>query len=195
LWLALLAVLPSATAAGSDPSAADYPSQTSGYTLLGSVQRHETNGHQLTFHCQNGKVRLSFLNEDVVRVHLSPAGKEFPTDTLHPEANGPYFVAKYDWPGVRWKMTETFDAELEGEIFRIAAGNFIVKVRKNPFRLAFYDRNENLLVMEKPGVVNGGLGFRGGQVFETMHLPDDEHFFGFGAHNHPVHGEFAVRMN
>ncbi|MHC4617695.1 MAG: glycoside hydrolase family 31 protein [Planctomycetota bacterium] len=40
--------------------------------------------------------------------------------------------------------------------------------------------------MEKEGIVNAGLGYEGSKVYETMALPDDEHFFGFGAHNHPL---------
>jgi hypothetical protein len=40
--------------------------------------------------------------------------------------------------------------------------------------------------MEKEGGVDAGLGHSGSKVYETMHLPDDEHFFGFGPHNHAL---------
>jgi alpha-glucosidase len=156
------------------------------YTLMGNVASHEKGKHEITFTCENGRVRLSFLTDTMVRVHMAPAGKEFPNDTLHPNENGPYAVVKYDWPGAPLKITEEFDFDLEGQVYTIRAGKLVVKVRKQPFKLAFYDSEGNLLVMEKEGIVSAGLGYAGSKVYETMALPDDEHFFGFGAHNHPL---------
>jgi len=153
--------------------------------MMGGVSCYEKDGYNLTFSCENGKVRLSFLLEDLVRVHMAPEG-QFPKDGLHLDENGPYAVVTYDWPGVTYDISEEFDFDLEGFVYKIGAGKLIVKVRKKPFKLAFYDAKGNLLVMEKEGIVNGGLGHSGSKVYETMHLPDDEHFFGFGAHNHPL---------
>ena len=53
------------------------------YTMRGDVSSYEEYGYNVTFNCQNGKVRLSFLREDIVRVHIAPAGKEFTKDGLH----------------------------------------------------------------------------------------------------------------
>ncbi|HUT30783.1 MAG TPA: TIM-barrel domain-containing protein [Sedimentisphaerales bacterium] len=158
----------------------------SGYTMMGNVKSHDKGRHEITFTCENGRVRLSFLTETMVRVHMAPAGRELPKDTLHPEENGPYAVAKYDWPGVSCQISEGFDADLEGVVYIIRAGRLQVKVRKHPFKLAFYDAEGKLLVMEKEGIVNAGLGYQGDKVYETMAMADDEHFFGFGAHNHPL---------
>jgi alpha-glucosidase (family GH31 glycosyl hydrolase) len=156
------------------------------YTMMGNVSSHQEDGHNITFNCENGRVRLSFLKEGLVRVHMAPAGKDFPADDLHLDDNGPYAVVKYTWPGVPYKVSEHFDPDLEGAICRIKAGKLIVKVRKQPFKLAFCDAKGNLLVMEKEGIVDAGLGHEGSKVYETMALDEDEHFFGFGAHNHPL---------
>ncbi|MHC4623818.1 MAG: DUF4968 domain-containing protein, partial [Planctomycetota bacterium] len=157
------------------------------YTILGNVNSYEQDGYTIGFSCEKGRVRLSFLTEDIVRVHMAPAGKEFPKDTLHLEDNGPYAVLSYDWAGASYEMSEGFDADLEGVVYKIKAGKLLVKVRKQPFKLAFYNADGKLLVMEKEGIVNAGLGYEGSKVYETMALPDDEHFFGFGAaHNHPL---------
>ncbi|MHC4499851.1 MAG: hypothetical protein ACYS21_12145 [Planctomycetota bacterium] len=59
------------------------------YTIIGNVDSYEKDGYNITFNCENGKVKLSFLKEDLVRVHMAPAGKDFPKDTLHLEDNGP----------------------------------------------------------------------------------------------------------
>ncbi|MHC4575385.1 MAG: hypothetical protein ACYS76_14855 [Planctomycetota bacterium] len=154
------------------------------YTMMGNVKSYEKGKHEITFDCYEGKVRLSFLKENLVRVHMAPAGKEFPKDDLHLDENGPYAVVTYDWPGVSYQISEGFDADLEGVVYNIRAGKLLVKVRKQPFKLAFYNLQGSLLVMEKEGIVNAGLGYADSKVYETMHLPDEEHFFGFGPHNH-----------
>jgi alpha-glucosidase len=155
------------------------------YTVMGDVESYEEDGHTVTFNCQNGKVRLSFLEEDLVRVHMAPDGR-FPPDDLHLGENGPYAVVTYDWPGVPYEISESSDPGLEGMIYDIRAGKLRVKVTKKPFRLAFHDAGGKSLVREKTGLVDAGLGYADSRVYETMSLPDDEHFFGFGAHNHPL---------
>jgi len=156
------------------------------YTMMGSVDSYDKDGHTLAFECENGRVRVSFLADSIVRVHMAPAGRDFPADDLHEGQNGPYAVANYEWTGVEYAMSEAFDADLEGMVYPIKAGRLVVKVRKQPFKLAFYGVDGRLLVMEAEGVADAGLGYEGEKVFETMDLADDEHFFGFGAHNHPL---------
>ena len=155
------------------------------YTMMGKASSYARDGHALTFTCENGKVRVSFLTENLVRVHMSPDG-EFPKDDLHLDENGPYAVVNYTWPGAALKVTEEFDYDLEGDVYTIKAGKLIVKARKSPFKLAFFDAEGELLVMEKPGIVEAGLGHEDAKVYETMAMSDDEHFFGFGGHNHPL---------
>ena len=156
------------------------------YTIMGGVNSYQQDGYNITFDCVNGKVRLSFLKDNLARVHMAPAGKDFPPDELHLAENGPYAVVTYTWPGVSYTISEGFDADLEGVVYSIRAGKLVVKVRKQPFKLAFYDTEGNLLVMEKDGIVDAGLGYADAKVYETMALDEDEHFFGFGAHNHPL---------
>jgi alpha-glucosidase (family GH31 glycosyl hydrolase) len=153
---------------------------------MGNVSSYEKDGYNITFNCENGKVRLSFLKDDLVRVHMAPAGKDFPEDSLHVDDNGPYAVVSYDWPGTPYQISEGFDPDLEGVVYNVRASKLLVKVRKQPFKLAFYNAQGKLLVMEKEGIVNAGLGYEGAKVYETMSLGDDEHFSGFGAHNHPL---------
>ncbi|MHC4498025.1 MAG: hypothetical protein ACYS21_02795 [Planctomycetota bacterium] len=59
------------------------------YTIIGNVDSYEKDGYNITFNRENGKVILSFLKDDLVRVHMAPAGKDFPKDSLHLEDNGP----------------------------------------------------------------------------------------------------------
>jgi alpha-glucosidase (family GH31 glycosyl hydrolase) len=156
------------------------------YTMMGDIQSKDQDGYNITFTCEEGKVRLSFLTDDLVRVHMAPKGKEFPKDTLHEGENGPYAVVTYTWPGAKFEVSEAFDYDLEGDVYKIKTGKIVVKARKTPFKLAFYDLRGKLLVKEKDGIIDAGLGFEGSKVYETMELPEDEHFIGFGAHHHPL---------
>ncbi len=157
----------------------------SDYTIMGDILTYTEDRSHLTFNCDNGSVKISFLTDDLLRIHMSPDGN-FPSDGLHLNENGPYAVVNYSWPGVSYKILEKFDYDLEGHIYQVSAGKLIVKVRKSPFKLAFYDSTNGLLVTEKPGIVNAGLGYAETRVFETMALDEDEHFFGFGAYNNPL---------
>jgi hypothetical protein len=116
----------------------------SNYMMMGNVNSYSQDNYNITFHCDNGKVRLSFLTDYLVRIHMAPAGSEFPVDDLHLDENGPYFVVNYTWPGVTYKISEDKDAG----IYTIQAGKVMVKASKAPFKLAFYDSKGNLLVKE-----------------------------------------------
>jgi alpha-glucosidase len=155
------------------------------YTILGEIKDYKQQDNSLVFTCDNGKAKLSFLTGGLVRVQMTPYDK-FPEDHLHLNENGPYAVVKYDWEGLDYQVSEDFDSGLEGEIYRVEAGNLIVKIRKSPFKIIFCDQYENILVQEKDGINNAGLGYNDSIVYETMNLPDDEHFFGFGAYKNPL---------
>jgi hypothetical protein len=64
------------------------------YTIMGNIGSYTEDGNGITFNCANGRVRLSFLESDLVRVHMSPSGV-FPPDDLHLDQNGPYAAVTY----------------------------------------------------------------------------------------------------
>ena len=156
-----------------------------GYTTMGDLDSYEEDGQTVVFNCVGGTVRVSFLREGLVRVHMSPSGV-FPEDSLHLEENGPYAMVTYSWPGVSYQIAEVFDENMAADVYRIDAGELIVKVRKRPFKLGFYDAENRLLVKEKAGASDAGLGYVNSRVYETMELGADEHFFGGGGHNHAL---------
>lgn len=105
------------------------------YTIMGNADSYEQDGYSITFNCENGKVRLSFLTEAIVRVHMAPDGN-FPEDELHLNENGPYAVVRYDWPGVAYQITEANEPG-SGVVYTIEAGRLVLKVRKEPFKPGF----------------------------------------------------------
>ena len=147
-----------------------------GYTTMGQIKSYEEKDYHITFTCENAKVRLSFLKPDMIRIHMTP-DDEFPKDDMHLDENGPYAVVKYDWsPGCAHELID------EGDNYKITAGEIVVKVNKAPFRLEFYDKAGKLLTKEKSGSRDGLVYDVDGIVSETMHLSEDEHFFGLGGH-------------
>jgi len=54
-----------------------------GYTIMGDTTSYTENAHKITFNCRHGKVRLSFLTDDIIRVHMPPSD-EFPPENQLP---------------------------------------------------------------------------------------------------------------
>ena len=145
---------------------------------VSSIDMKKPDSYSLTINCENGRVRLSFLKPDILRVHMAPAGKEFPKDDLHPDKGGPYAVIKYDWlPGVVYKLTET---KLS---YKITAGEFVIVIDKSPFRLHYYNLSGDLIFEEAE---KEGLGFTGDTVKAVMNCLANEHFVGGGAYKHAL---------
>ena len=143
-----------------------------------SIEQKKPDNYSLTINCENGRVRFSFLKPDILRVHMAPAGKEFPKDDLHLDKGGPYAVIRYDWsPGVDFKFAET---KLS---YKITAGEFVIAIDKNPFRLHFFNKSGDLILEESE---KAGLSFSGDTVKAVMNSLSNEHFVGGGAYKHPL---------
>lgn len=50
--------------------------------MMGNVSSYQKDGYNVIFDCENGRVRLSFLTETMVRVHMAPAGKGAIRETI-----------------------------------------------------------------------------------------------------------------
>ena len=74
------------------------------YTMMGDVNSYERDGYNITFNCENGKVRLSFLREDLVRVHMAP--EPIALD-VYPDESGPSGYVMYDCETVRSPIKKT----------------------------------------------------------------------------------------
>jgi alpha-glucosidase len=143
-----------------------------------SIEKNSPDEYSIQISCENGNIRLSFLKENIVRVHMAPVGKQFPGDELHTNRGGPYAVIKYDWsPGVKYTIHE------ETNRYLINAGEYEISIDKNPFRLHFYNQSGNLIFEE---LIGSGLSYDGNKVRQTIHSSSEEHFIGGGGHKHPL---------
>lgn len=151
-------------------------SQPTGLGKILSFEQKKPDNYSVTFNCENGRVRLSFLKSDIIRVHMAPAGKEFPKDDLHLDKGGPYAVIKYDWsPGAVYQFAETQSS------YKINAGEFVTVIDKNPFRLHFFNRSGDCILEESEKT---GLSFFADTVKAVMNSASNEHFVGGGAYKH-----------
>ncbi len=141
-----------------------------GWQTLGDLIRVEERGNQVEITAQRGKVRITAVAPDVVRVTYGPGGK------LPPDRS---FAVL---PGA-------FPAQVNFEVSKKASGvelrtdSLLVRVDKSPLRITVLDRTGKVLSQENaayPAAFNGSE-FR---VSETM--PDDEHYFGLGDKTGPL---------
>jgi alpha-D-xyloside xylohydrolase len=122
-------------------------------------------------------IKIEVCADDIIRVTASPK------NTFSKRAS--LMVNKTEWDKVDWSVTET-----DGTI-KLTTSKFIIKVNSKNGVLAFYNKDENLLLQEKEG---GGKIITSAEVMgeQTYHIqqmfdsPEDEAFYGLGAHQNDI---------
>ncbi|MBW1674065.1 MAG: DUF4968 domain-containing protein [Deltaproteobacteria bacterium] len=133
--------------------------------------------------CSNGRIKLSFQAENIIRVHAAPKSKKFAVDDLYVTNNGPYHILSYD----PLSNVSIFVVEKKN-YWIVKGGQLKVRVSKSPCRFNFFGPDGKLLLQE-PAV--GGIDYQWDkEAFELSGKPglfrtrfermDDEHFFGLG---------------
>jgi len=144
-----------------------------------SISKKDPNS--VLIHCSNGRVKLTFQSESILRVHAAPEDKPFAEDNLYLSKNGPYHIVNYD-PVVEVDISISD----KKEHWSVSGGNLTVHITKTPFRMEFFGPDGQLLLREPEA---GGLGFYltnsslpepSGWVRARFDRADDEHFFGLG---------------
>lgn len=107
-------------------------------------------------------VKIDVCTPDVLRIRSS-------TSEIVPGEE--YVVIKHDWDKTEFAVSE------ENEQIVIKTEALKVTAKKDPFRLAIYDRDGNAVLQES----SDGIRRDRSQVYAFMKLGSDEHFFGFGA--------------
>ena len=114
-------------------------------------------------------LKITFCSPALLRVQCG-LSEQLPESILIKEG-----IIKNDWPPVEFKVTET-----EKSIF-LKTKSVTLKVDKKPFRLSFYNKQNNLLLKE-----NKGIEFEENEIFDSFYLRENEHFFGFGEKTEPL---------
>lgn len=153
-------------AAGRDPNTS---ATHAGWQSIGSVSVTESKGNQATFGNSKATVVVTALAPDLIRVRMVPA------TSLPPDHS--YAVVKKDWPQVALEIAGNKEAKI------IRTSELEVRAQLSPFRLAFYDRNGQLISEDAN---NTGLCWDGPRVRCWKQMPADEQYFGLGEKSTPL---------
>ncbi|MGO9272589.1 MAG: glycoside hydrolase family 31 protein [Terriglobia bacterium] len=136
---------------------------------IGSLTASKPTGNQVTFSSRQATVVVTILAPDVVRVRMVTG------TSLAPDHS--YAVVKTDWP----KVSIEFAGDKETRIIRTP--ELEVRAQLSPFRLAFYDRNGNLISKDAD---NRGMSWDGPAIRCWKWMPEDEHYYGLGEKSTPL---------
>jgi len=122
-------------------------------------------------------MKIQVCSENIIRIVASPE-KSF-------SSRPSLMVVKKEWEKIPWSVNE------KNGFVEISTSKLLVKVDKQSGTVTFYDTNGNLLLNEKsgggkiitPAEVMGEKTFNVQQVFDS---PEDEAFYGLGAHQNAV---------
>jgi alpha-glucosidase len=135
-----------------------------GWVSLGNVSSIKTLPQGVEITAQRGKVRISALSSNVIRVRYAPRG-EFPPEHSFAVLPGAF------------PQSSTIRVEQNADSVLVKTDTIQVKILRSPLRLMFLDSSGATISQDQPGspVSFNGEAFR---VWKSM--PEDEHYFGLG---------------
>lgn len=135
------------------------------WTYAGEIQRIDGNNtKQLTLTLDNCKVQLTSVGTNAVKVWLEPEGR---------------FNRMYESFAVVDEdiNPQKLNAVDKGSYYEVDAGDMVMRLQKNPFKITYLDKNGNV-VMENE---NQSMGWTtDGELMVNNVLPEDEAFWGLG---------------
>ena len=113
----------------------------------------------LDFHCEDGRVHVSILSDNVVRVRATQA------DGFEPDFS--YAIAKTKWPKVKVLVRN-------GKVLTVRTKKLLVTINKSPFRIEFAKTDGTVLNGDERA---RGMGWEGAKGLSYRMLAADEMFF------------------
>ncbi|QST00336.1 DUF5110 domain-containing protein [Pontibacillus sp. ALD_SL1] len=136
---------------------------------LSGLQSYNEQDNEIIFHTEDqAAVKLSFLNEGIARVWFEPTGT---------------FSKKKSYVVDDEASRDVYHLTDEKDYFKITTKEMTIRAYKSPFRLAYYDRQNKVLLTKDTS--HGGLGYdqyKG--VYQSFELGEDEHIYGLGMDRH-----------
>ncbi|MDQ0352176.1 alpha-glucosidase [Alkalibacillus filiformis] len=130
--------------------------------LIGDLNSFKVSKQGYEFHCDNGYVVISFVDQEVVRIVMN----------LEQPLNDESSVAVIQEP-------QSIQAEVyeEKKVINLVTSYMEVTVQKSPFRVFIKDYKGELIVADH----EKGMGYEvGGKVFCSKEADDDDQYYGFG---------------
>lgn len=142
---------------------------TRGQTFSGNfTEIISEEGNVVELATENARMQIEFCTPSIVRFRSSWNGsfKKKESDSL--------IVVNHQWPQVNYQKEDT-DEELV-----YTTDSLRIELRKQPFAINIYDKDDNLLSSENGNSETSGNYAREEEVGSKKTMAPDEHFFGFG---------------
>lgn len=124
-----------------------------------------------------GMIGIQVCTANIIRVRATPGDAFSSRPSL--------MVQKKDWKPVPWSVKE------QGNQIVVSTSKLTVKLQKERGTVVFYDKNDRLILQEKPG--NGKIitpvdvmGEKTNHIRQVFNLTPDEAIYGFGQHQNGV---------
>ncbi len=140
-----------------------FSSACSQWHSLERVDSFRITGNKIDISSGKAILQLTFLAEDMVRVHLSKDGRFTPDNSVA------VIETVWDQP--------SFSVDTSRDNIAIKMSRLTVIVRKNPLRILFEDSTGAVLNEDDP---TNGMGWDGDEVRVWKKKPLDENYFGLG---------------
>lgn len=119
-------------------------------------------GNVLAFDLDSARYQIELCSPTMFRVRMAAPGQPFAD-------NEPWMVNRYQWDAVDYTLSQ------EGGLLTIKTSELLVEVNTQPFGIAVYDKNHQLINTDAQP-----CGYDGETPRVTKQLQPGEHFFGFG---------------
>jgi len=144
--------------------------QSGAIQFVGNYSTHFVQDNTIYFFCGATVVNIQVCTADIIKVRLDLTGNLQPDTSL--------VVIHETWPTVNFTVTDV------GQTINIQTAQIIVKCLKHPFRMAFYDKAEQLIVKEP--VLGGGLAWENQYRYAFFDQTVNDHFYGLGERSIPL---------
>lgn len=142
------------------------PVAAQGWRHVGAVDRVEVQAKGAEVASGPARVRVTVIGEGVYRVTLAPDG---------------HFDETASWAVVPGAAPAKVDVADSADAVRIASGDVVAVIRKQPLRVEFADRGGQVLLADSAQMPMAWSDSpHGPRVRSWKEMPDDAHFYGLG---------------
>lgn len=139
------------------------PASQAQWQSIGPLESYSADGSVVTLKSGSVLVRVAALSPDLVRVRVAT------NEVFLPDKS--WAVVNRKWEGARFEIHEAKDELL------LATSALLIKIRKRPLRLSFYNHHGTLLNKDDDEL---GMSWNGSEIRVWKTMPQSEQYYGLG---------------
>lgn len=140
------------------------PISAQAWSSPGAIQSYESQERGILCQCEQGRLSITVLAPNLVRVRMAPTGE------FLPRRSWAVTLADSDWPGVSVEIRET------DETIALETEQMIVCIERSSSRITCYDLQGHAFARDG----DRGVGWQADVIAGWKQIEADEHFYGFG---------------